>query len=291
MPNVDYLGARGANAGDYFHELWAVRHALSLLDQDSELTILTVEGLRPEDEAGQSERNWDGVDCGLYYGAAAIKDCKRIEIEQLKYSSADPDSPWTIARLTTSTAKKANNSVMRRLADAFRGVEAARGTSAGIVIRLVSNQPVASEVLEILQAPAKDSTLAKSSEHAKDLDRIVEASGLSREAFSTFVGCLDFSSQTGSRFDLEDNVLKTIASWTDDDASVILNTLVRFVARKMLPESKGEFIACEDVLVQFGFSSPRALFPCTSEIVPVSSPVQRQVASVVVNEMRAGKKY
>ena len=227
MPNVDYLGARGANAGDYFHELWAVRHALSLLDQDSELTILTVEGLRPEDEAGQSERNWDGVDCGLYYGAAAIKDCKRIEIEQLKYSSADPDSPWTIARLTTSTAKKANNSVMRRLADAFRGVEAARGTSAGIVIRLVSNQPVASEVLEILQAPAKDSTLAKSSEHAKDLDRIVEASGLSREAFSTFVGCLDFSSQTGSRFDLEDNVLKTIASWTDDGASVILNTLVR----------------------------------------------------------------
>jgi hypothetical protein len=291
MPNVDYLGARGANAGDYFHELWAVRHALSLLDHDSELTCLTVEGLRPEDESGQSQRNWDGVDCGLCYGATTVKDSTRVEIEQLKYSSADPEKPWTIARLTSSTGKKVNNSVMRRLADVFRGVETARGSSAGVVIRLVSNQPLAPDVGEIVQAAAKNGGLAQSPEVKQDLDRVIEAAGISGESLLAFVESLDLSSQTGSRFALEENVLKTIATWIDDDASVILNTLVRFVARKMLPESKGEFITREDVLVQFGFSSPRALFPCTSEIVPVSSPVQRDVASAVVKEMRAGKKY
>lgn len=87
LPDVD-TGWPNANAGDYFHELAGVRHVLSLLDHDSELTVLSVEGLRPEDVAGQSDRNWDGVDCGLYYGTPGIKDCNRIEIEQLKYSSA-----------------------------------------------------------------------------------------------------------------------------------------------------------------------------------------------------------
>src|SRR5271157_5901792 len=262
MPNVDYLGARGANAGDYFHELWTVRHALSLLDHNSELTVLTVEGLRPEDETGQSQRNWEGVDCGLYYGATAVKDSKRIDIEQLKYSSADPEKPWTIARLTSSSAKKVNNSVIRRLADAFQGVETTRGNSAGIVIRLVSNQPMAAEVVEILQAAIRDGGSTQSSEAKKDLDRVIEATGLSGESLRAFFESLDLSSQTGSRFALEENVLKTIATWTDDDAGVILNTLVQFVAQKMLPESKGEFITLENVLVQFGFSSKRALFPC-----------------------------
>lgn len=291
MPTVDYLGARGANAGDYFHELWTVRHALSLLDHDSELTVLTVEGLQPEDEAGQSQRNWDGVDCGLYYGATTVKDSKRIDIEQLKYSSADPDKPWTIARLTSSSGKNVNNSVIRRLADAFHGVETARGNSAGIVLRLVSNQPMASEVVEILQAATLDGGSTQSSEAEKALGKVIEATGLPRESLRTFFKSLDLSSQTGSRFALEENILKTIATWTDDDASVILNTMVQFVARKMLPESKGEFITLENVLVQFGFSSKRALFPSPSEIRAVSNPVRREVASTVVREMRDGKKF
>jgi hypothetical protein len=291
MSNVDYRGARGANAGDYFHELWAVRHALSLLDHDSELTVLTVEGLRPEDEEAQSQRNWEGVDCGLYYGATAVKESKRVEIEQLKYSSADPEKPWTIARLTSSTGKKVNNSVMRRLADAFHGVETARGSSDGIVIRLVSNQPMAADVVEILKAATKDGGSTQSSEAKKDLNRIIEATGLSGESLRTFVESLDLSSQTGSRFALEENVLKTIATWTDDDARVIRNTMMQFVAQKMLPESKGDFITRENVLVQFGFSSKRALFPCPSEIRSVSNPVRREVASTVVREMRDGKKF
>jgi len=52
MVQADYRGARGANAGDNFHELWALRQALTLLDQDSELTAVAVEGLRAEDERG-----------------------------------------------------------------------------------------------------------------------------------------------------------------------------------------------------------------------------------------------
>jgi len=290
MSNVDYHGGRGANAGDFFHELWALRQALSLLEHDSELTVLTVEGLLPGDEIGQSGMIWEGVDCGLYYEAATVRECDRIEIEQVKYSSADPQSPWTVARLTRNTAKKSNNSVMRRLADAFLAVQTARSSSDGIVIRLVSNQPVAPNVIEVLQSATSHEDSAPSSIHQNDLDMVMKATGLSGQSFQNFVNSLDLSSHTGSRITLEENVLKTIATWTDDDASVILNTLVQFIARKMLPESKGEFITRENMLLQFGFSSRLALFPCPPEIRSVSSPVPREVASTVVREMRNGQK-
>lgn len=292
MNSVDYRGARGANAGDYFHELWALRHALSLLEHDSELTVLTVEGLRPEDEIGQSGTVWEGVDCGLYYGVATVKECNRIEIEQVKYSSAHPQSPWTVARLSSSGGKKANNSVTRRFADSFEGVRIARGGSPdGILVRLVSNQPVTTDVIEILQSAVTEGNSSQSSIYSKDLGQIMKAAGLSGESFQSFVQSLDLSSHTGSRFGLEENVLKTIATWTDDDASVILNTLLQFIARKMLPESKGEFITRENMLLQFGFSSQRALFPCPPEIRPIKSPVPRAVASTVVREMRNGAKF
>ena len=68
MIQPDYRGARGSNAGDDFHELWALRQALALLDQESGLMAVSVEGLVAEDESGTPHDTWDGVDCTLYYG-------------------------------------------------------------------------------------------------------------------------------------------------------------------------------------------------------------------------------
>ena len=72
--------------------LWA------LLDSDSHLVALTVEGIRAEDENGTSPDTWDGVDCALYYGRD-LEHVERIEIAQLKYSAANPDRNWTISRI------------------------------------------------------------------------------------------------------------------------------------------------------------------------------------------------
>ena len=54
---IDYGGARGSNTGDEFHELWAVRQALRLLDLSSGLTAATVEGV-------PSARSWPKMDIG-----------------------------------------------------------------------------------------------------------------------------------------------------------------------------------------------------------------------------------
>jgi hypothetical protein len=112
---ADFGGARGSNAGDQFHELWALQRALSLLAPSVGLTALTVEGISSGVEVvDENTAAWEGVDCALYYGGTTNADSGRIELAQLKYSSANPGTKWTIARLISNSSKKGNNSVFRR---------------------------------------------------------------------------------------------------------------------------------------------------------------------------------
>jgi hypothetical protein len=155
MVQADYRGARSANAGDDFHELWALRQALALLDQDAGLIAVAVEGLKAEDESGTPRDTWDGVDCSLYYGGDQAASAERIVIDQLKYSAANPDQAWTVARLTQRSKKKKDNSVIGRLAKAFTGLKSKRPdlvASRNVVVRLVSNQRIDPEVVKALSS-------------------------------------------------------------------------------------------------------------------------------------------
>lgn len=120
---IDYRAARGSNTGDEYHELWAARQALKLLDGSNTLSAITVEGLTTQEGA---ETVWDGVDCGLLFGAVDIADADRVEIQQLKYSASSPSSAWTVARLCSGKNGKPASSPIRRLADAYKGLTAAR---------------------------------------------------------------------------------------------------------------------------------------------------------------------
>jgi len=65
MSRSNYHGKRGSNAGDDFHELWAIRRALETIEPGSTVQEVTVEGVRALDEAGTEGPEWDGVDCAI----------------------------------------------------------------------------------------------------------------------------------------------------------------------------------------------------------------------------------
>jgi hypothetical protein len=137
---IAYRGARGSNAGDQFHELWALLQILELLHIGGELKAVGVEGVRTEAPAGADNPTWDGVDVALYFGATRLEQADRVEFAQLKYSSANPEKSWSAARLTENTAKKGNNSVIRGLADDFMAAKARMKEGGQLKIRFVSNQ-------------------------------------------------------------------------------------------------------------------------------------------------------
>lgn len=288
MIQPDFRGARASNAGDDFHEIWVLSQALTLLDGRSNLSGLTVEGLRPDDAAGVPPELFDGVDCALFYSGGSVADAERVEIVQFKYSASDPETPWTVARLTYSSAKTRDNSVLRRLGDAFKSLYAKRGNSAvNISVRLVSNQPAQKKLGNILTQIRSGGVLPD--EIRESVAQLQTSSGLSGDVFGGFVSALDLS-QTGSRFTIKESVLQTISSWTEGDARALTNSLIRFVHQRMLPESKGEWITRESVLTELGFSDIRALFPCPPELATVNEIVTRKVSSDVVDELRSGGK-
>jgi hypothetical protein len=77
MAQPDYRGARGSNAGDDFHESWALRQALTLLNPRTQLVAVAVEGLRAEDEHGEPTDTWDGVDCAFYFESNDVSSVLR----------------------------------------------------------------------------------------------------------------------------------------------------------------------------------------------------------------------
>ena len=105
-PSIDFRGARGSNTGDQFHELWALQQVLDLLHPETDLKAVGVEGVRTETPSQNADDpTWDGVDYTLYYVGTTLETADQIEFVQLKYSAANPETAWSVARLTANTAK------------------------------------------------------------------------------------------------------------------------------------------------------------------------------------------
>lgn len=276
MVKPDFRGARGGNAGDDFHTLWALRQALTLLDDDPP-HALAVEGLHSEDEGGSPTDTWDGVDCTLYFGGDRAASATQIVIAQLKYSASHPNQPWSIARLVKADNKKKDNSVVGRLAKAFARLNEMRpelAVSGRIKARLVSNQPVDPAVLRALSA-----TLAPGQNEDKaNRDALLAASALPDDVFRLFVNALDLSECGGeSRFAFEQGIIEKISTWMHQDSRQMVEHLLIFMQRAMLPESKSNVITKYTILSEFGLADPRALFPCPTALKLVQRPVPRVV--------------
>ena len=285
---IDFKGARGSNTGDAFHELWAVRQAIRLLSNEDDLQAITVEGLVSRDEAGASRGAWDGVDCAQYFGGRDATDAECVQIEQLKYSAANPGRRWTVAHLISGGCTR---SVVARLAKAWKGLStlAAEGTSVRAV--LVSNQPLHPQVqLAVRRAATSSLKVPNRKPPATEAPeiRLAYATGLNASDFQAFASALRFDTGTGSRFAIEERVLREVAEWTDLDVQRVITGLREFVRERMLPESTRETITRESVLLHFGASDEVALFPCPSAIASAEAPVSRATVRKAIKLLQSG---
>jgi hypothetical protein len=288
---ADYRGARGSNTGDDFHELWATRQAIGLLNAEGGLEALALEGTL---EPGAAD-TWDGVDCTLYFGGDGAASAERVRLEQLKYSGSSPDTAWTVARLTyvrppanaTESGKEptgkprarkgskqgtpsgrvvGDGSVLSRMAKAWAEMRTLRPGKSPPEVALVTNQPIAPELKAAFERAAVDPSTTPptpSGPDEPDEAKLLRASGLTPEDFRKFAACMDLVSGTGSRFVLEDRVLRAMAEWSDDDARADTLVLRQFVRERMLPEHDRSPITREGVMLHaLGASDRYALFPC-----------------------------
>lgn len=283
-PTLDYQGARGSNAGDDFHEWWALRQSLTLLDPNANLSYLTVEGVSPNDASGTTLDTWEGVDCTLYFAVDDADNPERIIIEQLKYSGPSPTKPWTVPRLKYYPPGKKDNSIIKKLAVAYLGLVKKwphLADKGNIIVLLVSNQPL-----------GKSITNAVKKQKSQDYLALRKASGLGVVTFKKFALSLDFSHcGTASRFGQEESAISAIARVVEGNVHTITLALKDRIHRLMLPEGAGHIIDKEKLISWMMSSDITALFPCESEISQVDNPVEREAASEIVTQMLQGSQF
>jgi hypothetical protein len=282
MKVADYRGARGSLAGTSFHELWALSQAMRLLDPRQRVSAVSVEGIGATGKQETDVSDYDGVDCTILYGDSDITKADRIEIVQLKYSGAKPNLKWNLSRLTESDRKVGNNSVLRRLADAYRRV--ASRTKISPTVSLISNQPVADQVRDQVKG------LASSKATPADFKtKFRKATGLPQRELKAFASSLDLVSRTGSRFELEDELLLQIANWTDDDARAVRENLLSYIRKQMLPENAYRFLLRENIVaIISGSPSEESLFPCPSDLMSPENAIVREASRSVATRLAAG---
>jgi len=274
------LGARASTAGDVFHELWGLRAAFGLITPKTELKAVTVEGIAAPPG---STHLYDGVDCGLFYGDISLERASRVEFVQLKHSTAEPDTAWTVARLVASSAKKSNNSVIRKLATDFANVQGKMARGATLVIKLISNQPLGSDVGDAIAN-------IRAGDHGDpNAVKFATASGLSGAQLLAFLDALDFSAMgSGSRSALQDAIAREVSQMSGDKADPLVLQMQSCIRKLMLPEAAQEIITGSTVLSWFGVSTPSALFPARADFPPMGDPIQRAPANEVRDALLAG---
>lgn len=290
----DFHGARGSNTGDQFHELWALQQVLDLLRPETDLKAIGVEGVRTETPSQNvDEPTWDGVDCALYYGGTTIANADRVEFVQLKYSAANSEKNWSVARLTANTAKKWNNSVIRKMADDFKSAKTRMKQGAPLKIRLISNQGLSADLKKALEerwsGPLENAAIDQATR--ADLLRLHAATGLDVSEFQAFLEKLDFSEcGSTSRFAVRERVVATIAGLLGDDVSSDVRDLQVRIRELMLPERSREVVTEKNILLWFGLSGREGLFPCPPDIRIPEHAVVRSAANDAVRLMEKGER-
>lgn len=303
---TETLGTPGAiesNAGDDYHILWACRRALRLLEPDSGLSLVRIEGVSREDEAAAADPDaFLGVDLTEYYGGTSIVQASSVVFSQLKYSQRHPDRPWTTARLCERLKGARDRSVFARLAQAFSGFYEGHARILVIErlrIKLVSNRPadqVLVQALEATQAWLKDRPETKAAQllaalpaSSRDVvQRLQKVCGLASTVFCDFLRCLDFSDcNSDGRLWQRLRLIQEIGRIAPTSPAERARDLYERVASEALPRVGELGLLRDDVLAALGCHGKDSLFPASPRFERLANPIPTPDAGRILEALLA----
>lgn len=237
---------RFSRAGDRFHYIWAARQCLELIDPNSTLEQITIEGSLEPEAAGEYV-----IDVGKLFC-----DDKRKTSEhyfQLKHSVARVSKAATLSELKKT---------LRGFAARFRSRKTPGKTKLSkLAFSIVSNRPVSKEVKTAILniGAAKKAPPGVTSE-------IRKVTGLSGTELQLFCAAVSFQDHEGDYLQQERELKKELAGYvvdTSEDNELL--ALIALVTEHTLPTPSGArkrgVIVREDVLKRLGANHPRDLFP------------------------------
>jgi hypothetical protein len=270
LTSESFLGAVASSTGDDFHERWAARALLRLLDPASHVVAIKVEGLPADDFHHGLGEHSQAVDVAL----TLEKEGKHsYQYLQLKYSPSRPAEPWDWSRLYKSSSKTDSmKSVLGKLAGLMEAIFFEGRFS------IVTNQPLADKVAADVARLIANDGAQKAADKAL-ISRLTKKLGLDEVGVIKFLRSWDldgFNSVT--RLQMETEVIRRLAAMTDADARTDADLLQQRVSELVLPESRAlPPLTRQTLMVWLGIGTDEALFPAPSRLSPAQPYIRRPV--------------
>jgi hypothetical protein len=274
-------GALPSNAGDDFHLLWAAQKILEMLKPSTTLTAVTVEGPVWQDSVTADIDNSKlyAIDLAEYYGGADFQNASKIVFSQLKYSTYMGDAVWTASSLCHFDNKKKDNSIIRRLADAYKEYTEKNMTSEDkLVMKFVSNRPISDNLKQGIAA-ARKLLATKSYKRADsliknlppksttDIERIYKESNLSSTAFLSFIKMLDFEDcGTATRSIKKAEIIQQLGNWGIDSLQNKYNEIIMTIRDRMMPGRNANVAMTKDFVCSLFGGNYARFFPAPTNI-------------------------
>ncbi|WP_145410825.1 ATP-binding protein [Paenibacillus xylanexedens] len=274
-------GALPSNAGDDFHLLWAAQKLLKMLNHNSDLSSVTVEGPAWQDSIinDLDESKLYSIDLAEYYGGETVHSATRIIFSQLKYSTYMGKTAWTTSNLCHSDNKKRDNSVIRRLADTYEEyTKKYTHLKDKITLKLVSNRPI-SAGLEKAIKEAKELLLSKeinnshnligglSDESKLEIKKIYEESKLKSLVFLGFIKAIDFEDCGAETRSIQKaKIIQQLGVWGIDSIQNKYNELVMTIRDRMMPERNTRVPMTKDFVCSLFGGNYARFFPAPTNI-------------------------
>ncbi len=249
---------RDSRAGDVFHYRWAARRCLRMVNPNSNITSIVIEGSKEPDLAGEYV-----MDVTEYFEATDVHH-EDIAYFQLKHSSKRVDQPFELSELKNT---------ITGFADRYRDHLMHPTDSEGaITFSIVTNRPLSDAFKDSIQAIATGEK-----PETKFLNTLKRYTQLADEALQRFCAAFKWADGEGNFAEQKRELHFEMAAFF---AGVVeheeINNVVELVQKQVLPGASGK-ISPENVLMCLGgFTDKNQLFPAPPKFEPLNNPVQRE---------------
>jgi len=252
-----------SRAGDTFHYRWAARRCLRLLDFNSNLDHITIEGSKEPKLGGEYV-----IDTAEY--SSDETNAQTVEYFQLKHSTIRCNTNFTLSGLKETIEGFANR---------FRDLQKQEYSFSSIKFTVITNRPISSGFKKSIKK------LAGGESGGVSFDKtIIAYTKLKGKKLTSFCSCLRLIDGEGN-YDSQKHTLHREISrlvCESNDVSQMLK-LVELVRARIEPDSKKNEIDKDDVLEQFGLTSHKDLFP--------APPLFENLTAVIKREQHADLYY
>lgn len=255
-----------SRAGDIFHYRWAAKRCLKLLDFDTDLKHLTIEGSLESNKAGECV-----IDVAEYYKSK--NNNESINYYQLKHSTIQLNSAFTLSLLKDTIIGFSNR---------FKELGSLKNNN--LVFTIITNRPISQNFKENISKISKgeiaDATFTKT---------IKKYTDLSSSKLKKFCSILKLCDGEGDYDAQKYEIHKELSLLTcSKDISNLTIRLVAKITEKIEP-GKSNILTINDVLEVFNITNIADFFPAPPLFEHINNFIVREQQDDIITSIRESK--